>query len=94
MTSPVSSSAASPAPEPTLTLLCSGDVAPLKQPVDALADHIHPVLDSVDFRFLQCERTYSKRGAFPDWQTIPYGKWTRLDAVSYTHLTLPTICSV
>ena len=68
-----------PVSSPTLTLLCSGDVAPVKQPVDALADHIHPVLDSVDFRFLQCERTYSKRGAFPDWQTIPYGRWSRLD---------------
>ena len=65
--------------EPSMTLLCGGDVAPVKQPVDALAEHIQPVLDSVDFRFLQCERTYSKRGTFPDWQTIPVGRWSRLD---------------
>ena len=68
-----------PVPSPSLSLLCGGDVAPVRQPVDALADHVQPLLDSVDFRFLQCERTYSQRGAFPDWQTIPPGRWSRLD---------------
>ena len=64
--------------ENTLTLLCGGDVAPVKQPVDLLAEHVLPVLDRADFRFLQCERTYSERGTWPDWQTIPNGRWSRL----------------
>ncbi len=62
-----------------MTLLAGGDVAPVKQPVNMLADHIQPVLDSVDFRFLQCERTYSHRGTWPEWMTIPNGGWSRLD---------------
>ena len=62
-----------------LTLLAGGDVAPLLQPVDQFAELIQPTLDTVDFRFLQCERTYSHRGSWPDWQTIPAGHWTRLD---------------
>lgn len=61
-----------------MTLLAGGDVAPVRQPVDLLAEHIQPVLDSADFRFLQCERTYSERGTFPDWMTIPHGRWSRL----------------
>jgi poly-gamma-glutamate capsule biosynthesis protein CapA/YwtB (metallophosphatase superfamily) len=73
------SALSAPVPSPSLSLLCGGDVAPVRQPVDALADHVQPLLDSVDFRFLQCERTYSQRGAFPDWQTIPPGRWSRLD---------------
>ena len=63
----------------SLTLLAGGDVAPLLQPVDQFAELIQPTLDTVDFRFLQCERTYSHRGSWPDWQTIPAGHWTRLD---------------
>ena len=55
----------------SLTLLAGGDVAPLLQPVDQFAELIQPTLDTVDFRFLQCERTYSHRGSWPDWQTIP-----------------------
>jgi hypothetical protein len=62
-----------------MTLLAGGDVAPVRQPVDLLAEPIQPILDAVDFRFVQCERTYSKRGTWHDWLTIPNGGWSRLD---------------
>jgi poly-gamma-glutamate synthesis protein (capsule biosynthesis protein) len=66
-------------PDGSLTLIAGGDVAPVRQPVDLLAEHIHPILDSADFRFVQCERTYSARGSWPDWVTIPNGGWSRLE---------------
>ena len=62
----------------TLTLLAGGDVGPMVQPVTRLADLIAPVLDRADFRFGQCERTYSTRGFYPRWTTIPGGIHTRL----------------
>ena len=46
-------------------------------------------------------KTYSKIGGFVedfefDWRRwrVPPGSLTQIDPVSYTHLTLPTICSV
>lgn len=63
----------------TLTLIGGGDIGPLIQPVTRLADHIRPVLDMADFRFGQCERTYSSRGFYPHWTTIPGGSHTRID---------------
>ena len=65
--------------EPTLTLMAGGDVAPVIQPVDRLAEKILPTLQQADFTIAQCERTYSDRGAFPGWQTIPRGEWSCLD---------------
>ncbi len=61
-----------------LTLLAGGDVGPLVQPVERLADKIQPLLDSVDFRMAQCERTYSDTGFLPSWNTIPHGRWSRI----------------
>lgn len=63
---------------PTLTLLAGGDVGPIVQPVDRLAELIRPTLDNVDFRFMQCERTYSERGYFPGWTTLPNRSHSRL----------------
>lgn len=62
-----------------LVLLAGGDVAPVIQPVDLLAELVLPTLEKADFRFMQCERTYSHRGTFPHWVTIPKGEWSRLD---------------
>jgi poly-gamma-glutamate synthesis protein (capsule biosynthesis protein) len=63
----------------TLTLVVGGDVAPVRQPVDRLADLIAPAIADRDFLIGQCERTYSTRGAYQDWATVPGGKWSRLD---------------
>lgn len=60
------------------SVLFGGDIGPVRQPVSRLADEIQPFLDTADFRFGQCERTYSTRGAFPHWETIPRGEWSRL----------------
>lgn len=65
--------------EQTLTLLAGGDVGPVVQPVDRLPELVAPLLDSVDVRFAQCERTYSTQGFLPSWTTIPHGRWSRLD---------------
>jgi poly-gamma-glutamate capsule biosynthesis protein CapA/YwtB (metallophosphatase superfamily) len=62
----------------TLTLIAGGDVAPVQGPVDQYPRLIKPVLDSVDYRLAQCERTYSTRGSYPDWLQTPGGEWTRL----------------
>jgi Bacterial capsule synthesis protein PGA_cap len=64
--------------QPTLSLVAGGDVGPVVQPVERLAELIAPVLDSVDFRIVQCERTYSDQGFLPSWNTIPHGRWSRL----------------
>lgn len=61
-----------------LTLITGGDVAPVAQPVDRLAELILPDLTDRDFLLAQCERTYSTRGAYQDWATIPGGHWSRL----------------
>lgn len=61
-----------------LSIIFGGDIGPVRQPVTRLADEIRPALESADFRFGQCERTYSTRGAFPHWGTIPKGEWSRL----------------
>lgn len=64
--------------QPNLTLLVGGDVGPMVQPVERLAELIAERLDRADFRFGQCERTYSERGFYPHWMTIPGGQWSRL----------------
>jgi poly-gamma-glutamate synthesis protein (capsule biosynthesis protein) len=64
----------------TLTLVAGGDVGPMIQPVNRLTELIAPVLATADFRFGQCERTYSERGFYPRWTTIPGGQWSRLPA--------------
>ena len=59
-------------------MLLAGDVAPVRQPVDRLADLITSDITDRDFLIAQCERTYSERGAYQDWTTIPAGTWSRL----------------
>ena len=49
----------------TLTLLAGGDVGPLYEPGDQLAELILPVLQQADLRFAQCERTFSERHGGP-----------------------------
>jgi hypothetical protein len=61
-----------------LRMLLAGDVAPVRQPVDRLADLIKPDIADRDFLIAQCERVYSERGAFQDWVTVPRGTWSRL----------------
>ena len=65
-----------------LTFVGVGDVGPVTQPVDRLADLVLPTFESVDFRIAQCERTYSTRGAYPGWMDQPGGVHTRQDADS------------
>lgn len=61
----------------TLTLIAGGDVGPIVEPVDRLADLVLPLLRQADFRVAQCERTYSERGAWQEWMTLPRGNMTR-----------------
>lgn len=61
----------------TLTLIAGGDVGPIIEPVDRLADLVLPVLRQADVRVAQCERTYSERGWYQEWQTKPGGKHVR-----------------
>ncbi|MDI7258756.1 MAG: CapA family protein [Thermodesulfobacteriota bacterium] len=62
----------------TLTLLAGGDVGPVVKPVDRFAEKIIPVIRQADIRFVQCERTYSRRGWPPQFAYGPPGH-TRLD---------------
>ena len=62
----------------TLTLIAGGDVGPVIEPVDRLADLVQPVLREADVRVAQCERTYSERGWYEEWHTVPGGKHSRL----------------
>ncbi|MBI2859154.1 MAG: CapA family protein [Chloroflexi bacterium] len=63
-----------------ITLIAGGDVGPIIEPVDRLADLVLPVLRQADFRLAQCERTYSERGAWQEWMTLPRGNMTRQPA--------------
>src|SRR5690242_7931607 len=52
----------------TLVLMAGGDVGPVKQPVDRLAELVLPTLRQADFRLVQCERIYSKmHGVEQQW---------------------------
>ena len=48
----------------TVTLLAGGDIGPVVEPTDKLAELILPLLRQADLRFGQCERIYSERGRF------------------------------
>ncbi|MFC1987465.1 CapA family protein [Chloroflexota bacterium] len=48
------------------------------EPVDRVAELVLPALRQADVRVAQCERSYSERGQYQEWQTIPSGKHTRL----------------
>src|ERR1700735_4797859 len=56
--------------ESQMRMLLAGDVAPVRQPVDRLADLIKPDIADRDFLIAQCERVYSERGALQDWVTV------------------------
>jgi poly-gamma-glutamate capsule biosynthesis protein CapA/YwtB (metallophosphatase superfamily) len=62
-----------------VTLMAGGDIGPVVAPTERFAELINPVLQQADLRFGQCERTYSKRGAEPQFAYGPGGQHTRLD---------------
>ena len=51
--------------ENTVTLLAGGDIGPLYEPGDQLAELILPTLRQADLRFGQCERTFSEKHGGP-----------------------------
>src|SRR5262249_50911012 len=54
-----------------VTLMACGDIGPVFEPTERLADLIAPVLRQADVRLGQCERTYSERGADPQFTDGP-----------------------
>jgi hypothetical protein len=66
-------------PPGTVTLLAGGDVGPVVEPVDRFAELILPFLEGTDYRFFQCERTYSERGFSPQFAFGGGGQKSRLD---------------
>ena len=58
----------------TMTLMAGGDIGPIVEPTEQFAELITPVLRQADVRFGQCERTYSERGADPQYTDGPGGR--------------------
>jgi Bacterial capsule synthesis protein PGA_cap len=54
-------------PAKELILMAGGDIGPIEQPVDRLADLVLPTLAQADFRVAVCERLYSRRGVEQEW---------------------------
>jgi poly-gamma-glutamate synthesis protein (capsule biosynthesis protein) len=63
----------------TVTLLAGGDAGPIIKPVDQYAELIAPVFQQADIRFVQCERTYSRRGWPPRFALGGSSEHSRLD---------------
>ncbi len=61
----------------TVTLMAGGDIGPVVEPTEQFAELIAPVLQQADLRLGQCERTYSQRGADPQF-SWPSGAHTWL----------------
>src|SRR5262249_10566404 len=61
----------------TVTLLAGGDIGPIFEPVDEVAQLILPTLKQADLRFGQCERTYSERG-WPEYGNSRGGRHSRV----------------
>jgi poly-gamma-glutamate synthesis protein (capsule biosynthesis protein) len=61
----------------TVTLMAGGDIDPIFDEPDRLADLVLPVLKQADIRFAQCERTYSTRG-WPEFPKSSHGGLTSL----------------
>ena len=57
----------------TVTLMAGGDIGPVYEPTEQFAELILPVLQQADLRIGQCERTYSERGANPQYTDGPGG---------------------
>src|SRR6478735_5054520 len=55
----------------TVTLMATGDVGPIFEPTEKFVELIAPVLKQADVRLGQCERTYSERGADPQFTDGP-----------------------
>jgi poly-gamma-glutamate synthesis protein (capsule biosynthesis protein) len=62
----------------TVTLMAGGDIGPVYEPTEQLAELIAPVLRQADLRLGQCERTYSERGSDPQFGFGPHGEHSRL----------------
>src|SRR5262249_24371860 len=60
-----------------VTLLAGGDIGPIYEPTDEIAELISPVLRQADLRFGQCERTYSERG-WPEFISSHGGNSSRM----------------
>ncbi len=54
-----------------VTLMACGDIGPVFEPTEKFADLIAPLLKQADVRLGQCERTYSERGAEPQFTDGP-----------------------
>ncbi len=77
----------------TVTLMAGGDIGPVVEPAEQFAELIAPVLQQADLRFGQCERTYSERGADPQFTDGPGGR--ELGGQSGSHSRLhPRLASV
>ncbi len=55
----------------TVTLMACGDIGPIFEPTEKFVELIAPVLRQADVRLGQCERTYSERGAEPQFTDGP-----------------------
>jgi poly-gamma-glutamate synthesis protein (capsule biosynthesis protein) len=62
----------------SVTIMACGDVGPVYEPAEEFAELIAPVLKQADIRFGQCERTYSERGASPQFTQGPAGNHSRV----------------
>src|SRR5262245_38656479 len=54
-----------------VTLMACGDIGPVFEPTEKFAELVAPVLRQADIRLGQCERTYSERGADPQFTDGP-----------------------
>src|SRR6185436_3183840 len=54
-----------------VTLMACGDIGPVFEPTEQFVELIAPVLQQSDLRLGQCERTYSERGAEPQFTDGP-----------------------
>ena len=55
----------------TVTIMACGDIGPIFEPTEQFVELIAPVLQQADLRLGQCERTYSERGADPQFTDGP-----------------------
>src|SRR6185295_460065 len=54
-----------------VTLMACGDIGPVVEPTERFVELISPLLQQADVRLGQCERTYSERGADPQFTDGP-----------------------
>lgn len=75
----------------TLILMAGGDVGPVEQPVDRLAELVLPTLRQADFRLAQCERVFSERGVAQQWLLRSHSapRSVTADVTSDSHVRVP-----